>query len=89
MELCFFFFSEEKWLDDKTQALTAVTNHVERLKTERENLSVQRCYACSFVFVSSSVLIHLHFTIKPFFFKMRFVKSYKVFLNDKKNIYLK
>lgn len=68
MEL-WFFFSEEKWLNDKTQALRAATNHVERLKMEKENLSDQRCCAYSTTFVPSSVLIHLHFNMKPILIK--------------------
>ncbi|XP_036954598.1 centromere protein K isoform X1 [Acanthopagrus latus] len=30
---------EQKWLEEKTQALMAATEHVERLKTENENIS--------------------------------------------------
>ncbi|TWW58633.1 centromere protein K [Takifugu rubripes] len=32
---------EEKWLEDKTQVLSAAMNHVERLKMEKEKLSEQ------------------------------------------------
>lgn len=32
-------FSEQKWLEEKTQALMAATEHVERLNTENEKIS--------------------------------------------------
>lgn len=64
MEVC-SFFSEEKWLNDKMQALKAVTNHLECLKMEKEQLSDQRCCAHLFIFILNFVLIHLHFAIRP------------------------
>lgn len=33
------FFSEQKWLEEKKQALMAANDHVERLQMEKENLS--------------------------------------------------
>lgn len=36
------FFSEQKWLDEKEQALMAANGHVERLKMEKEKLSEHR-----------------------------------------------
>lgn len=53
------FFSEEKWLEDKTQVLSAAINHVERLKMEKEKLSEQRCRTYSPYISSSSLLSSL------------------------------
>lgn len=36
------FFSEQKWLDEKEQALMAANDHAERLKMEKEKLSEHR-----------------------------------------------
>lgn len=66
------FFSEEKWLEDKTQALRAAMNHVERLKMEKEKLSEQRCHTYFFIFVLL-LLSSVSCTIKGFI-KMRFDK---------------
>lgn len=34
--------SEQTWLEEKKQVLLAASNHAERLKTEKENLSAHR-----------------------------------------------
>lgn len=69
------FFSEEKWLNEKTQALKAVTNHVESLKMEKEKLSEQRCCIYSFIFVRSSFLHIPVLYHRNIFTKVGFVKK--------------
>lgn len=63
VELCwcnyyyYYFLSEQKWLDEKQQVLTAASDHVERLKIEKEKLSEHRWVKqITFQIVASSVI---------------------------------